>query len=144
MADWIRARAPRGGQQRPRVACVLTRVTEPGQSAPLTPPAPPALSRALISNFLAFSFLAHSSSHLRVAIAISRASSPSPLLHHHGYITSTLVTRRVHVCPLTMLGKLQHCAQACRSPAAESAVVAMPFPSTTGHEILCAGFTVVH
>ena len=91
MADRIRARVPRGGQQRPRITGVLPRTVELGQSVPLTPPAPPALSRALISNFLAFSFLTCSSSrlraerrrsHLRSQLALA-ASPPPQLLHQH-------------------------------------------------------------
>ena len=41
------------------------------------------------------------------AVAIADASSTSPLLHHRSCTTSTPMTRRVHPCSLTMLGKLQ-------------------------------------
>ena len=73
-------------------------------------------------------------------VAITDASLPSPLLHHHSCSTSTPETRLLPPCPLTVLGKLQHRAQARRSLTAESIVVAMPSQSTIPHDSLCARF----
>ena len=129
----------------PRVAGALPSAAEPGQrarlsrlrslaptctqpSSPVTSPRPHFLAAAAAKLFPAST------------VAIAAPSLAEPPIRHHRSTTSSLVTHSLLPCPLIALGKRQRRAQAHRSPATNSVVVATPPQSTSCYASWCARF----